>query len=155
MISGISPAGLKPAHKSGACLVTWLLAAACVFLPSTRADAQQPAPNPSPARSYFLAAQKALAAGDSATAVEKLQRAVQADPKFAEAYLLLGLTEFQRGETEKSIQHYQQALKFEPQSYSGHYNLALAYLRERKLDDGRVQLEQAAKLDPIEAIRYE
>ena len=36
-----------------------------------------------PARSYFASAQKALAAGDSATAVEKLRQAVQADPKFA------------------------------------------------------------------------
>jgi tetratricopeptide (TPR) repeat protein len=98
-----------------------------------------------------LSAQKALAAGDSVTAVEKLQQAVQADAKFAEAYLLLGLTEFQRGETEKSIQHYKQGLKLEPHSYSGHYNLALAYLRERRLEDGRAQLEQAVKLDPNQA----
>jgi tetratricopeptide (TPR) repeat protein len=98
-----------------------------------------------------LSAQKALAAGDSVTAVEKLQQAVQANPKFAEAYLLLGLIEFQRGQTEQSIEHYKQALKLEPHSYSGHYNLALAYLRERRLEDGRAQLEQAVKLGPNQA----
>ncbi|HEV3206967.1 MAG TPA: tetratricopeptide repeat protein [Terriglobales bacterium] len=152
MIPGISPARLKPAHQTGASLVTWLLLAACVALPSTRTDAQQqPAPDRSPARSHFSSAQKALAAGDSVTAVEELQQAIQADPKFAEAYLLLGLTEFRRGETEKSIQHYQQSLKLEPHSYSGRYNLALAYLREHRLEDGRAQLEQAVKLDPIQA----
>ena len=95
-----------------------------------------------------LAAQKALAAGDPTTAIEKLNQAVQVDPNYAEAYLLLGLTEFQRGETAKSIEHYQRALKLQPGSYSGHYNLALAYLRDHKLQEGRAQLEQAVKLDP-------
>src|SRR6202040_3180284 len=99
------------------------------------------------ARAYFVSAQKALAAGDSATAIQKLNRAVLADSKYAAAYLLLGLTEFQQGETAKSIAHYKQALKLRPDSYSGHYNLALAYLREHKLQDGRSQLEQAVSLD--------
>ena len=75
------------------------------------------------ARSYFLSAQKALAAGDSDTAVKNLNRAVLANSRYAEAYLLLGLTEFQRGETAQSIVHYKQALKLRPGSYSGHYNL--------------------------------
>lgn len=66
----------------------------------------QPRTRHSLSRSNFTAAQKALAAGDPATAVEKLNQAIQADPNYAEAYLLLGLTEFQRGETAKSIEHY-------------------------------------------------
>jgi tetratricopeptide (TPR) repeat protein len=132
-----------------------LLAAGCIWLqlaaPASAAGSKQGAANNSLARSYFLSAQKALAAGDSVTAIENLQQAVQADPKFAEAYLLLGLTEFQRGETQKSIRHYEQALELQPQSYAGHYNLALAYLRERRLEQGRTQLEQAVKLDPNQA----
>jgi len=103
------------------------------------------------ARSYFLSAQKALAAGDSDTAVKNLNRAVLANSKYAEAYLLLGLTEFQRGETAQSIVHYGKALKLQPGSYSGHYNLALAYLRAHRLQDGRVQLERAVTLDPKQA----
>lgn len=112
------------------------------------ASAQPPVPNCSLARSHDLSAQGAMAAGDSATALEELNQAVEADPKCAEAFLLLGLTEFQRGETTKSIEHYLRALELEPHSYSGHYNLALAYLREERLQDGRAQLEQAVKLDP-------
>ena len=96
-------------------------------------------------------AQKALAAGDSVTALEKLHQAVQADPKFAPAYLLLGLTEFRLGHTTTAIEHYQRALELQPRSFSGHYNLALAYLRDHRLEDGRAQLEQAVKLSPNQA----
>ncbi len=110
--------------------------------------AQHVAGGRSVARSYFTSAQKALAAGDSTTAIEKLNQAIQADSNYAEAYLLLGLTEFQRGQTAKSIEHYKRALQLQPGSYSGHYNLALAYLRDHKLEEGRAQLEQAVKLDP-------
>jgi tetratricopeptide (TPR) repeat protein len=115
------------------------------------ADAQQTASSRSLARSYFASAQKSLAAGDSIAALEKLNRAVQADPNFAQAYLLLGLTEFQGGETAKSIQHYKRALKLQPRSYTGHYNLALAYLRERNFQDARAELEQAVSLDARQA----
>jgi tetratricopeptide (TPR) repeat protein len=115
------------------------------------ANAQQQACSRSLARSYFTSAQKALATGDSATALEKLNQAIKVDSKFAEAYLLLGLTEFQRGETATAIEHYKQALELQPGSYAGHYNLALAYLREHRLQDGRGQLEQAVNLGPNQA----
>src|SRR5438270_13817880 len=75
------------------------------------ADAQQPASSRSVARSYFASAQKALSAGDSAAALEKLNRAVQADPNFAQAYLLLGFTAVQGGQTANSIRHYKRASK--------------------------------------------
>src|SRR5712692_7124732 len=137
------------------CGISRLVAAGFILLQMTAAlcpaNAQQLAPGRSLARSYFAGAQKALAAGDSATAVAKLNQAVQADSKYAEAYLLLGLTEFQGGETLKAIEHYKQALELQPKSYHGHYNLALAYLREDKLQEGRSQLEQAVKLDPNQA----
>src|SRR5207245_10889178 len=57
------------------------------------ADAQRTASSRSVARSYFASAQKALAAGDSATALEKLNRAVQEDPNLAQAYRQLGRME--------------------------------------------------------------
>ena len=79
-------------------------------------------------------AQKALASGDSATALQELTQAIEADPKFAEAYLLLGLTEFQLGDVAKAIEHYQRSLALKPGSFSAHYNLALAYLREHKAE---------------------
>jgi len=107
--------------------------------------------DPALARSYVAIAQKLLAAGDSANALEKLNLAVQADSRNADAYLLLGLTEFQRGETSKSIRHYRRALQLQPDSYPGHYNLGLAYLREHKLPESRAELEQALKLDPNQA----
>ena len=86
MILGISLARVDLSHKTGACLATWLIAAAFFSQAagiSYAAESQSPAPPVSRARSYFASAQKALAAGDSVTAVEKLRQAVQADPKFA------------------------------------------------------------------------
>src|SRR5439155_22758194 len=114
-------------------------------------SAQPPAPNRSMARSYFSSARRALAAGDSATALEKIRLAVELDPHFAEAYFLLGLLEFQGGETAESIQHYKHALNLQPRSYSGHYNLALAYLKEHRLPEARAQLEHAVNLDARQA----
>jgi tetratricopeptide (TPR) repeat protein len=106
-----------------------------------------PVPNRGLARSYLANAQKAFAAGDSATAREKLQLALRTDSKYADAYLMLGLVDFKGGETASAIQHYKKALALQP-SYSGHYNLALAYLKQHRVQDGRAQLERAVKLDP-------
>jgi Flp pilus assembly protein TadD len=118
---------------------------------ATGARAQQPTSNCTLARPYITSAQVALAKGDSSTAVQGLNRAIQAAPKCAEAYLLLGLTEFQSGATDNSIQHYRHALALQPRSYSAHYNLALAYLRIHKVQEARAQLEQAVSLDPHQA----
>jgi tetratricopeptide (TPR) repeat protein len=115
------------------------------------ANAQAPPPDRRLARSYFTSAQRALAAGDTSTAIAKLNQAVQADASYAEAYLLLGLTEFHNGQTATSIEHYKRALQLQPKSYAGHYNLALAYLRDHKLEEGRAQLEQALELGPNQA----
>jgi tetratricopeptide (TPR) repeat protein len=149
---GRKPSGFGlPGGRRRALLLAVVLIVLYEAAVANLASAQQPVPIRSLARSYVVTAQKALAAGDSATALEELNQAVKADSKYAEAFLLLGLTEFQRGETAKSIEHYQRALELEPHSYSGHYNLALAYLREQRLQDGRAQLEQAVKLDPNQA----
>jgi tetratricopeptide (TPR) repeat protein len=115
------------------------------------AIAQQQEPSCVAAHSYLASARKALAVEDSATALDKLNRAIEVDPKCADAYLLLGLTEFQGGETAKSIQHYKEAVKLVPRSYSGHYDLALAYLKENNLRDARSELEQAVVIDSKQA----
>jgi tetratricopeptide (TPR) repeat protein len=140
--------------KTKAFLVTRLLATSCALLLGApigyAAGVPQPETGVSSAHSYFASAQKALASGDSATALQELNQAIEADPKFAEAYLLLGLTEFQLGDVAKAIEHYQRSLALKPGSFSAHYNLALAYLREHKVGEGRAQLEQAVKLDPTQ-----
>jgi tetratricopeptide (TPR) repeat protein len=122
-----------------------------VVATSPRVSALQVTPPCATAHSYVASAHAALAAGDSATALERLNRAIAVASKCPDAYLLLGLTEFQRGETAKSILHYKEALKLEPRSYSGHYDLALAYLKENKVRDARGELERAVALDPKQA----
>lgn len=151
----ISVAAMRVISPAAVRRVSQLLRAALMAMPlggvSLFANAQQPTPSCLAARPYLAAAQKALAAQDSATALDKLNRAIEVDARCADAYLLLGLTEFHSGETAKSIQHYKQALKLKPRSYSGHYDLALAYLKENDLRDARAELEQAVVLDPKQA----
>ncbi len=118
---------------------------------SPQAHTQQGRSTCTQARPYLTAAQTALTASDSATALKKLSQAVESDPKCPDAHLLLGLTEFQHGEVAKSIEHYHEALKLDPGSYSAHYDLALAYLKEKKLQLARAELEQAVALNPKEA----
>ena len=75
MILGISRARADHWHRIRVCSVTCLLAA--LFLPaalSCAAELQPPAPAVSRAQPYFASAQKALAAGDSTTALEKLHQ---------------------------------------------------------------------------------
>jgi tetratricopeptide (TPR) repeat protein len=127
-----------------------LLAAFCFVLLHTFALASQSKPNSgcALARPYISGAETALTVGDSASAREKLKRAIQVSPQCAEAHLRLGLIEFQTGAVAESIPHYQQALKLQPSSYSARYNLALAYLRQQKFREARTQLEKAVSLDP-------
>jgi tetratricopeptide (TPR) repeat protein len=150
VILGISRARVELSHQSRAWLIACLLAAA-FFSQAAGISCAAESPAVSPAQAHFASAQKALAAGDTGTAIAKLHQAVQADPKFAPAYLLLGLTEFQRGDMAKAIEHYRRALELQPRSFSGHYNLALAYLRDHQMEEGRAQLEQAVKLNPNQA----
>ncbi len=143
---GVAIAGWCARHLPAAGFIALQVVAS-----SYGAGALQLTPTCGAARSYVTAAQKALAAGDSAIGLERLNRAIEVDSKCADAYLLLGLTEFQRGETAQSILHYKEALKLEPRSYSGHYDLALAYLKENKVGAARGELEQAVALDPKQA----
>jgi protein O-GlcNAc transferase len=134
---------------------TWLVVAGFISLQAAAiaraAGAQAPSPGCDIALPYLASAQAALTAADSATALEKLNRAIELDPKCADAYLVLGLTEFQRGETAQSIQDYKRSLELQPRSYSAHYNLALAYVRQHELQEARLHLEQAVKLDAHQA----
>lgn len=157
-----TPARAVPSdeRRHGLCWIvgrraTWLLVIGFISVHAAAlaraAGAQQPSPGCEMALPYLTSAQAALTAADSATALEKLNRAMETAPNCADAYLLLGLTEFQRGETAKSIRDYKHALELQPRSYSGHYNLALAYVREHELQEARLHLEQAVKLDAGQA----
>lgn len=130
---------------------TRLLFIGVISIQGTLAVAQRPTSGCEPAFPYLTSAHTALTAADSATALEKLSRAMEVAPNCADVYLLLGLTEFQSGDTTKSIEHYKRSLELQPRSYSGHYNLALAYVRAHELQEARLQLEQAAKLDAHQA----
>src|SRR5579863_5505277 len=135
----------------GPIVAQWVRAAAFIVvqvLASLTVASAQQSPSCARAQSYIASAQKALSAGDSATALATLHRAIEVDSKCADAFLLLGLTEFQLGETAECIEHYKQALKINPRDYSGHYDLGLAYLKQNALGDARKELEQAVTLDP-------
>jgi Flp pilus assembly protein TadD len=143
--------GKVSARHCGNRLLTASVIGFCLAPSSQPAAGQQRISNCLQARSYLASAQVALNSSDSATALEKLNRAVEVDPKCPDAHLLLGLTKFQLGDTAKSILHYRKALQLNPRSYSAHYDLALAYLKEKKLPLARAELEQAVALDPKQA----
>ena len=128
-------------------LITAGLVAVQLTVASQLAIAQNRTPSCVTAQRYLTDAQAALNAGNSASALQQLNRAAEVAPRCADVYLLLGLTEFRRGGTGKSIERYKQALELAPRSYSGHYDLALAYLKQNDLRDARSELEQAEVLD--------
>jgi tetratricopeptide (TPR) repeat protein len=111
------------------------------------ASAQKPAGSCNAARPYITRSRASFNGGESASAIQELNRAAEVDPNCSDVYLLLGLVEFHDGLTSDSIQHYRRAIELNSRSYSAHYNLALAYVREHKLPEARAELEAAVALD--------
>jgi Flp pilus assembly protein TadD len=141
----VSPVSLAFQHVKKPLLVAVCFVSLHAFV---LAGQSKPMPSCALARPYISGGETALTLGDSASAREKLKRAIQVSPQCAEAHLRLGLIEFQTGAIAESITHYQLALKLQPSSYSARYNLALAYLRQQKFQEARTQLEKAVSLDP-------
>lgn len=100
-------------NKTGWWLLSGVLAltlAACVPSPPRKAAEQVE----SPAQAYTNLGLAYLQQGNRKLAVEKLQRALEADPNFPAAHHYIAEAYQQSGQLDKAEQHYQRAAKLDP-----------------------------------------
>ena len=91
-----------------------------------------------------------LQQGERKLAIEKLQKAIDADANYAPAHHSLALTYQEFGQMDLAEQHYRIALKLSPQDGGVHNNLGAFLCGLRRFEEGEAQF-RAALLDPAYA----
>ncbi len=92
----------------------------------------------------------ALKAGDTQTAITKLEAATKADPNSAEAFFLLG-NAYYKTNPAKAIEAYKKALEISPDNSDYLTNLGVAYYLAGNLDDSERSLRKAVEKSPDDA----
>ena len=87
-------------------------------------------PETAPAAHYYLG-RIANHNGDYAEAVEQLQMALKADPKYADAYAEMGLVHLKQRDYPNARRDLQKALEINPDDYTANLNLLILYQRTK------------------------
>ncbi len=99
------------------------------------------------ALSAFQKASAESAKGNTAQAIEFLQKAVKEDPKFYEAYNNLGVQYQKLNEWDKAVEAFQQSITIRNDSAKPHINLGNLYLALQKPDKAADSFKQALVFD--------
>ncbi|MGH9329509.1 MAG: tetratricopeptide repeat protein, partial [Vicinamibacterales bacterium] len=81
-------------------------------------------------------------------AIEKVARALAADPEIVEAHAMLGNLYVKAGRANDAIAAYRRALSIDPEHHGATFSLALAYKNAGRPDEARAGFERAVALDP-------
>jgi type IV pilus assembly protein PilF len=84
--------------------------------------------------------------GSYELARERLEHALELDPKLAEAYYTLALTHEQLGNNRLAEENYSRAVKVEPNDYDARNAYAVFFCRQRKFDEAAKQFDRALKI---------
>jgi thioredoxin-like negative regulator of GroEL len=103
---------------------------------------------PPPAFREYRDAQKDLAREDVASAVKRLEHAVDMAPQFAAAWNTLGTIAYQSAKYDRAEECFREALAQDPQSYEALVNLGGVLVTLRKLDEGMKYNLQAVLTRP-------
>lgn len=107
------------------------------------------------ARQLLIDASKALALGEAAVAIERLDRAVARDPGFAEAWNRRATVLFMTGLHNQSIADIEHVLVLEPRHYGALAGLGQILLRLDQPDGALIAFEAALSINPhLDRIRH-
>jgi tetratricopeptide (TPR) repeat protein len=81
-------------------------------------------------------------------AIEKVARALAADPEIVEGHAMLGNLYVKAGRPSDAIAAYRRALAIDPEHQGATFSLALAYKNAGRADEARAGFERALALDP-------
>jgi tetratricopeptide (TPR) repeat protein len=100
-------------------------------------------------------AQKLLKAGDKQQALEKVNRALAANPKDPQARFLKGLIFTEQGKQAEAIDIFTKLTQDYPNLPEPYNNLAVIYASQGQYDKARAALEQSIRTHPSYATAYE
>lgn len=100
-------------------------------------------------------AQKLLKAGDKQQALEKVNRALSANPKDPQARFLKGLIFTEQGKQAEAIDIFTKLTQDYPNLPEPYNNLAVIYASQGQYDKARAALEQSIRTHPSYATAYE
>ncbi len=107
---------------------------------------------PDAARREFQEAAKDLARHDVASAVKRLQRAVELAPQFADAWNDLGTIAYQTQQYDRAEKYFRAAMEQDPKSYAPLVNLGGVLINTNKLDEALIFNEDAVLIRPNDAL---
>jgi choline-sulfatase len=81
-------------------------------------------------------------------AIQKVTRALAADPEIVEGHAMLGNLYVKAGRPSDAIAAYRRALAIDPEHQGATFSLALAYKNTGRADEARAGFERAVALDP-------
>ncbi len=84
--------------------------------------------------------------GNYEIAKDRLERALELDPKMASAHYTLALTHEQLGNLRLATKHYNQAVRVEPDSYDARNAYAVFLCRRQQIDQAMKQFDKALKI---------
>jgi type IV pilus assembly protein PilF len=84
--------------------------------------------------------------GNYELARDRLERALDIDPKLAQAHSTLGLTYEKLGNLRLASQHYGQAVKVAPNDFESRNAYAVFLCRQRQFDEAEKQFDRALKI---------
>lgn len=84
--------------------------------------------------------------GNYEIARERLERALELDPKMAEAHYTLALTHEQLGNPRLATEHYRLAVRVEPNSYDARNAYAVFLCRQQRFDEAEKQFDKALNI---------
>src|SRR5437763_1556054 len=100
-------------------------------------------------------AQKLLKAGEKQQALEKVNRALAANPKDPQARFLKGLIFTEQGKQQEAIDIFSKLTQDYPNLPEPYNNLAVIYASQGQYDKARSALEQSIRTHPSYATAYE
>ncbi len=84
--------------------------------------------------------------GNYEIARDRLERALELDPKMASAHYTLALTHEQLGNRRLATEHYSQAVRVEPNNYDARNAYAVFLCRQQRFNDAMKQFNRALKI---------
>jgi tetratricopeptide (TPR) repeat protein len=111
--------------------------------------------SPNKGRPYNNLGSALLEKGNTAEALEHLNKAISLDPNMHEAHLNLGYIMRQKEKSEEAILYFSNALRINPKFSRAHHNLAIVLAEEGKTDEAIEHFYKALSIDPDFAESHE
>ncbi len=122
-----------------------LLLAACQSTSSSKTKAETAADRLKLAEINTQLAIAYMGDGDNELALNKLEKAIEANPKATGAHNALGLLYSRLGEVEKAEEHYKTALSLEPKNPSALNNYGQFLCQQARFEEGQKRFQEAVK----------